>query len=93
LNTATATVLPLDAAPANNPSAAPKVKYKSVPENYKALSETKFRRVVSDLEAVLLDISADGIGVNTPDGRISTETLNSWAEHLRDALETLSKGQ
>ena len=93
MNIATATVLPMDSVTANQPSATPKLKYKSVPESYKALSETKFRRVVSDLEAVLLDISADGIGVNTPDGRISTETLNSWAEYLRDALETLSKGQ
>jgi hypothetical protein len=93
LNTATATALRLDPVSDTKLSAPPKPRYKSIPESYKALSETKFRRVVSDLESVLLDISADGIGVNTPDGRISTATLNSWAEQLRDALETLSKGQ
>ena len=78
----------------DNKKAAPaKTRYKSVPESYKALSETKYRKVVSDLESVLLDISTDGIGINTPDGKISASRLNSWAEHLRDALETLSKGQ
>jgi hypothetical protein len=70
-----------------------KKSYKSVPENYKALSQCKYHRVVADLEAVLLDISTDGVGLNTPDGRISSSTLNSWAERLRDALETLSKAQ
>ena len=70
----------------------PKKRYKSVPESWKALSENKFRRVISDLESVLFDISADGVGINSPDGRISASTLNRWAEHLRNALETLSKG-
>jgi hypothetical protein len=68
-------------------------RYKSVPENWKALSETKFRKVISDLESVLFDISADGVGINTPDGKISASTLNRWADRLRDALEALSKGQ
>ena len=71
----------------------PSKKYKSVPGNWKALSENNFRRVIADLEAVLFDISADGVGINTPDGKISASTLNRWAEHLRNALETLSKGQ
>jgi len=65
--------------------------YKSVSENSKVLSEAKYHRVISDLEAVLLDISTDGVGFNTPDGKISASTLKRWAEHLRDALETLSK--
>jgi len=64
-----------------------------VPESWKALSETKFRKVISDLESVLFDISTDGIGINTPDGKISESTLKRWAERLRDALEALSKGQ
>jgi len=68
-------------------------KYKSVPANWKAISENNFRRVIADLEMVLFDISADGVGINTPDGKISASTLNRWAEHLRNALETLSKGQ
>lgn len=77
----------------NKEAASPKKAYKSVPENYKALSEAKYDKVISDLESVLLDISTDGVGFNTPDGRISPSTLKSWAERLRDALETLSKAQ
>jgi hypothetical protein len=38
-----------------------------------------------------LDISTDGVGINTPDGRISATTLKRWAESLRNALQTLSK--
>jgi hypothetical protein len=67
--------------------------FKSVPENYRVLSETKYHKIVADLEAILLDISTDGIGINTPDGRISTSTLKTWAESLRSALQTLSKAQ
>lgn len=67
--------------------------YKSVPENYRVLSETKYHKVVADLEAILLDISTDGVGINTPDGKISESTLKNWAESLRNALETLSKSQ
>lgn len=73
-------------------AAGSKPRYKSVPEHYKVLSENRYHKVIADLEAVLLDISTDGIGLNTPDGKISTETLNRWAENLRNALETLSKG-
>lgn len=70
-----------------------KKSYKSVPENYKVLSEGKYHKIVADLEAILLDISTDGVGINTPDGRISESTLKDWAESLRNALETLSKAQ
>ena len=72
--------------------ASPK-KYKSVPDNWKALSESNYRQVIANLESVLFDISADGVGINTPDGKISAVTLNRWAGHLREALEKLSKGQ
>ena len=64
-----------------------------MPENYKVLSETKYHKVVGALEAILLDISTDGVGINTPDGKISESTLKFWAESLRSALETLSKAQ
>ena len=67
--------------------------YKSVPANSRVLSEAKYDKVVADLEAILLDISTDGIGINTPDGRISPATLRAWAGALRNALETLSKAQ
>lgn len=70
-----------------------KKKYKSVPESSKVLPEVKYHKVISDLEAVLLEISTDGVGFNAPDGKISQSTLKKWAEHLRDALETLSKAQ
>lgn len=75
------------------PNAPAKKNYKSVPENYRVLSETKYHKVVADLEAILLEISTDGVGINAPDGKISEQTLKSWAESLRHALETLSKAQ
>jgi hypothetical protein len=77
----------------NNEPAPTKKPYKSVPDSYRALSEAKYRRVIADLETVLLEISTDGVGFNTPDGKISASTLKNWADHLRDALETLSKAQ
>jgi len=92
LNTAIRLATPLTAS--YSKEAAPTKKaYKSVPENYKVLSDAKYHKVVTDLEAILLDISADGVGINTPDGTISASTLKSWAESLRNALETLSKAQ
>ena len=78
---------------ANKQTVAAKKPYKSVPETHRVLSEAKFHKVVSDLESILLDISTDGVGINTPDGRISATTLKNWAESLRNALETLSKAQ
>lgn len=77
----------------SQPNSPAKKNYKSVPENYKVLSETKYHKVVADLEAILLDISTDGVGINTPDGKISESTLKNWAESLRNALETISKAQ
>jgi len=74
-------------------ASATKKSYKSVPENYRVLSDGKYHKIVSDLESILLDISTDGVGINTPDGKISPSTLKSWAETLRNALETLSKAQ
>lgn len=75
------------------PASAAKKSFKSVPENYKVLTESKYHKVVGALEAILLDISTDGVAINTPDGRISEATLKSWADSLRSALETLSKAQ
>ena len=83
-------VTPLAIASRHKEPAPAKKTYKSVPENYKVLSEAKYHRVVSDLESILLDISADGVGINIPDGKVSVSTLKIWAEHLRNALETLS---
>jgi len=77
----------------SQPNSSAKKSYKSVPENYKVLSEIKYHKVVANLEAILLDISTDGVGINTPDGKISESRLKNWAESLRDALESLSKAQ
>jgi hypothetical protein len=86
--------LAISEATSRNKEPAPtKRPYKSVPDNYKALSESKYHKVITDLETVLLEISTDGVGFNTPDGKISASTLKNWAEHLRDALEALSKAQ
>ena len=94
METATALSSPSLVRPSSSNTAAPaKRAYKSVPENYRVLTEAKYHKVVTDLEAILLDISTDGVGINTPDGRISASTLKSWAESLRNALETLSKAQ
>lgn len=93
LNSTISVSSPAAIAPAGQQNSAAKKIYKSVPENYKVLSETKYHKVVADLEAILLDISTDGVGVNCPDGRISESTLKNWAESLRNALETLSKAQ
>ena len=93
MNTAIASLTTLATTPGSKDTARSKTAYKSVPENYKVLSDGKYHKVVFDLEAVLLDISTDGVGINTPDGRISESTLKRWAESLRNALETLSKAQ
>jgi hypothetical protein len=77
---------------ADGKKAAPPKKFKTVPESWKALSETTYRQTIANLESVLFEISVDGVGINTPDGRISAATLNRWAEHLRNALGALSKG-
>ena len=93
MNTAISVTTPPAITSAYTQAAPAKKPYKSVPENYRVLTETKYHKIVADLEAILLDISTDGIGINTPDGRISASTLKSWAESLRNALQTLSKAQ
>lgn len=84
---------PKSASFSTQPHDTAKKTYKSVPENYRVLSETKYHKIVADLEAILLDISTDGVGINTPDGKISESTLKGWAQSLRNALATLSKAQ
>ena len=92
MNLALAT--PLSASASEDQQNAPvKKTYKSVPEHYKVWTDNKYHKVVADVEAILLDISTDGVGINTPDGKISEATLRNWADSLRNALETLSKAQ
>ncbi len=85
-------VTTLAAITSDNKNAAPTKRYKSVPESWKTLPEYKFRQVISNLESVLFDISADGVRVNSPEGTIPESALNRWAEHLRDALKALTGG-
>ena len=75
----------------NTNLASPKKAYKSIPENWKALSEVNYQKVISDLESILFDISVDGVNLNSPDGRVSQHQLNRWADGLRAALQVLSK--
>src|SRR5262249_42110548 len=37
-----------------------KPKYKSIPENWKAIPPGRFRKIIGDIESVLLEISVDG---------------------------------
>jgi len=78
-------------APYNKNALPPKKAYKSVPENWKALSEVNYQRIISNVESILFDISVDGVHLNSPDGNVSAQQLNHWAEGLRDVLEALSK--
>ncbi len=76
----------------NKNLASPKKAYKSIPENWKALSEMNYQKVISDLESILLEISTDGVHLNSPDGNVGAPVLSHWADVLRDALQALSKG-
>lgn len=68
-----------------------KRKYKSIPEDWKALPQGKFLQVISHLEAVLLEISVDGkASRDRGDLQLSTATLQRWADHLRKALKQLT---
>ena len=58
-----------------------KPKYKSVPENWNAIPSGRFRKIIGDLEAVLLAISVDGKVTSNPfDWRPTIPTLNAWAK-------------
>ena len=67
--------------------------YKTVPQTWTALPESRFRQVINHLESVLFEISADGHNVNIPDGHVTPARLQLWAEHLRAALKALTAGR
>jgi hypothetical protein len=70
----------------------PARKYKTIPEDWKALPEGRYVQVISHLEAVLLDISADGnVAGSSLNDNPSPLTLRRWADHLRMALKQLTK--
>jgi hypothetical protein len=69
-----------------------KPKYKSIPENWKAIPSGRFRKIIGDIEAVLLEISVDGKVISNPfDWKPTIPTLHAWADHLRSALKELTK--
>src|SRR5262249_48423992 len=43
-----------------------KTKYKSIPENWKAIPPGRFRTIIRDIETVLLEISVDGKITSNP---------------------------
>jgi hypothetical protein len=69
-----------------------KPKYKSIPDNWKAIPSGRFRKIIGDIEAVLLEISVDGKVTSNPfDWKPTIPTLHAWAGHLRSALKELTK--
>jgi hypothetical protein len=73
-------------------SAREKPKYKNIPEDWKAIPAGRFRKVIEDIEAVLLEISVDGRVTSNPfDWKPTIPTLQAWANHLRSALKELTK--
>jgi hypothetical protein len=69
-----------------------KPKYKSIPENWKAIPSGRFRKIIGDIEAVLLEISVDGRVTSNPfDWKPTIPTLRAWADHLKSALKELTK--
>jgi hypothetical protein len=69
-----------------------KPKYKSIPENWKAIPSERFRKIIRDIEAVLLEISVDGKVTSNPfDWKPTIPTLHAWADHLKSALKELTK--
>jgi hypothetical protein len=69
-----------------------KPKYKSIPESWKAIPSGRFRKIIGDIEAVLLEISVDGKVTSNPfDWKPTIPTLHAWADHLRSALKELTR--
>src|SRR5262245_63283019 len=69
-----------------------KRKYKSIPDNWKAIPSGRFRQIIGDIEAVLLELSVDGKVTSNPfDWKPTIPTLHAWAGHLRSALKELTK--
>jgi hypothetical protein len=50
------------------------------------------RRIVKEIETVLLEITVDETVTSNPlELRPAIPTLNAWADHLRSALKELTK--
>jgi hypothetical protein len=69
-----------------------KRKSKGITHASKTIPSGRFRRIVKEIETVLLEISVDGtVSFNPLDVRPAIPTLNAWADHLRSALKELTK--
>jgi hypothetical protein len=69
-----------------------KPKYKNIPEDWKTIPSGRFRKALTDIEAVLLEISLDGRVTSNPfNWKPAIPTLQAWADHLRSALKELTK--
>jgi hypothetical protein len=66
--------------------------YKSIPETWKTIPPGRYSNAIGHIEAVLLEISADGTTSSNPfDWKPSLPTLQVWADHLRSALRDLTR--
>ncbi|MGH7848476.1 MAG: hypothetical protein ACREQW_25335 [Candidatus Binatia bacterium] len=69
-----------------------RAKYKSVPEDWRAIPPGRFTNAIGHLEAVLLDITVDrAVTSNVFDWKPTMPTLQIWTDHLRAALKALTK--
>jgi hypothetical protein len=69
-----------------------KPKYKSIPGKLEGHTIGQVRKIIGDIEAVLLEISVDGKVISNPfDWKPTFPTLHAWADHLRSALKELTK--
>ena len=69
-----------------------RAKYKNVPADWRAIPPGRFTNAIGHLEAVLLDITVDpAVTSNAFDWKPTLPTLQAWADHLRAALNALTK--
>jgi hypothetical protein len=67
-------------------------RYKSIPENWKVIPPTRLAAAIANIEAVLLEISPDGsLNGNPFDWKPTIPALTRWTQHLRTALQQLTK--
>ncbi|HWP60277.1 MAG TPA: hypothetical protein VNL14_20450 [Candidatus Acidoferrales bacterium] len=71
-----------------------KKKYKTVPDDWKAIPPGRFTAAIGHIEAVLLEITVDPcVTANVFDWKPTLPTLRAWCDHLRAALKALTAGQ
>jgi hypothetical protein len=74
------------------PVAQQKHKSKGITQASKTIPSGRLRRIVKEIETVLLEITVDETVTSNPlELRPAIPTLNAWADHLRSALKELTK--